>query len=88
MNLMILIIIIIQHLTSSSSALVVVKQAQNIIKLNNEVKLINKYDNVTLKCPIEGDDGDGERRQPTQLIKWFKNDENLKLFQNDLKISL
>jgi hypothetical protein len=68
----------------SSSSSVLVKQSTILIKLNNEVKLVNKYDNITLVCPVDTNEvkmTGGDR--PTQLIKWFKNDENLKLFNKN-----
>jgi hypothetical protein len=52
-----------------------------IMQLNNDMKLINKNDNITLKCPILNEIVNSRRQD--SLIKWFKNDENIKLFNNN-----
>ena len=85
------IIIVSIILISPSTSLLLQKQQhvdfKNVIKLNNEVKLINKYENITLQCPTttSGNDESDEIKQEKHvyLIKWFKNDESLKLFNKN-----
>ena len=74
-----------------ASAAETVKKQQNIFLLNNEIKLINKNENITLKCPdddeiIKNNKLNKKLQQQDYLIKWFKNEENLKLFNKNNKI--